>query len=212
MNFMKRLLTPRTGAIAGLLLGLCGGMQAQIGYLSQVASYPMVGSWLGRAVPVAGTTLCPVGSAGCPIPKEIIMLFTINADGTMVAIDSNIFAGGNHTTAHGQWVSRSYGTVHATFSLLQSGATGIFIGGFKNLFDGTLSDANNMTGTVHAFLYSYTTATGAVIVGPDGLPSPNPLTNPAQCATTTPAGACAHLADFSFIAQRIQVEDLAGVD
>ena len=81
-----------------------------------------------------GTTLCPVGAAGCPIPKEIIMLFTFNGDGNIIAIDSNIFAGAAHTTAHGQWVSRNYGTVHATFSLLQSGPNGIFIGGFKNLF------------------------------------------------------------------------------
>lgn len=70
-----------------------------------------------------------------------------------------------------------------------------------------MSDFNNMTGTLHAYLYSYTTATGSVIVGGDGLPSPNPLNNPALCASTVPAGSCAHLADFSFIAQRIQVEN-----
>ncbi len=194
-------------------LGISSGLQAQVGIIGWELANPVVGSWMGRAVPVAGTTACPVGAAGCPIPKEIIMLFTIHADGTMVAIDSNIFAGAGHTTAHGQWVSRSYGAVHATFTLLQSGPNGVFIGGFKNLFDGQTSDYNNMTGTVHAFLYSYTNpATGAVNVGPDGLPTPNPLTNPGQCAATQPAGACAHLADFSFVAQRIQVEDLAGVD
>lgn len=212
MNFKSSFSKIRIAAVAGSILGFSGVMQAQIGYLNNLESQPMVGSWLGRAVPIAGTTACPVGSAGCPIPKEIVMLFTIEQGGTMIAIDSNIFAGANHSTAHGQWVTRSYGTVHATFSLLQQGPTGIFIGGFKNLFDGTMSDSNNMTGTVHAFLYSYTNSTGAVIVGPDGLPSPNPLTNPAQCGTTVPVGSCAHLADFSFVAQRIQVEDLAGVD
>jgi hypothetical protein len=207
MNIKNRFWRLRTAVMVGSFIGLCGGMQAQVGELRQTAANPAVGSWLGRAVPIAGTTLCPVGSPGCPIPLEIVMLFTIHADGTFVAIDSNIFAGGNHTTAHGQWVARSFGVVHATFSLLQSDAKGIFIGGFKNLFDGTMSDFNNMTGQLHAYLYSYTDATGKVIVGGDGLPSPNPLTSPALCASTTPAGACAHLADFSFVAQRIQVEN-----
>lgn len=186
-------------------------MQAQTG-INLGSSQNAVGSWLGRAIPIPGTTACTVGTATCPIPSEIIMLFTIEQGGTFIAIDSNIFKGANHTTAHGQWVSRTYATVHATFSLLQQGPNGVFIGGFKNLFDGIMSDLNNMTGTLHAYLYSYTDANGNVIVGPDGLPSPNPLTNPAQCATTLPAGSCAHLADFSFIAQRIQIEDLAGVD
>lgn len=209
MNFENKFLKL---TVVVVFLGICSGLQAQIAQLNQIESQPAVGSWLGRAIPIASTTACPVGAAGCPIPKEIIMLFTINGDGTMIAIDSNIFAGANHSTAHGQWVARGYGVVHATFSLLQSGPTGIFIGGFKNLFDGTMSDSNNMTGTLHAYLYSYTTATGAVIVGPDGLPSPNPLTNPALCSSLTPAGACTHFGDFSFIAQRIQIEDLAGVD
>lgn len=204
MNFKNKLWKLRTAAIVGSFFGLCGGMQAQNLEIQQAVSNPAVGSWLGRATPITGHTLCPVGSAGCPIPPEIIMLFTIHADGTFVAIDSNIFAGGNHTTAHGQWVARSYGVVHATFSLLQSGPTGIFIGGFKNLFDGTMSDFNNMTGQLHAYLYSYTDATGKVIVGADGLPSPNPLTSPALCAGTT---GCTFLADFQFVAQRIQVEN-----
>lgn len=193
--------------IVSSVVGLCGQVEAQMGQLNRMESNPAVGSWLGRAIPVTGTTLCPVGATGCPIPKEIIMLFTIHSDGTFVAIDSNIFAGGNHTTAHGQWVQRGYGLVHATFSLLQSDANGIFIGGFKNLFDGSMSDYNNMTGTLHAYLYSYTDAKGQVKVGQDGLPSPNPLTPPGLCAATLPLGACAHLADFSFIAQRIQVEN-----
>jgi hypothetical protein len=185
------------------VLAMCGTMQAQMLQLKQLEANPAVGSWLGRAVPIAGHTLCPVGSAGCPIPAEIIMLFTIHADGTFVAIDSNIFKGGNHTTAHGQWVPRGYGIVHATFSLLQE-SNGIFIGGFKNLFDGTMGDYNNMTGQLHAYLYNYTDANGNAIVGGDGLPTPNPLTPPAQCATTKN---CTFLADFQFIAQRIQVEN-----
>jgi hypothetical protein len=199
----KNLLKLRTVAMIGSLLGFCGAMNGQVSELRQIISQPAVGSWLGRAVPIAGHTACPVGTAGCPIPAEIIMLFTIHADGTFVAIDSNIFKGGNHTTAHGQWVPRGYGIVHATFSLLQE-ANGIFIGGFKNLFDGTMSDANNMTGQLHAYLYNYTDANGNAIVGSDGLPTPNPLTPPALCANQK---GCSFLADFQFVAQRIQVEN-----
>lgn len=202
----------RSAILVGSFLGICGVMPAQIGQLNLIESQPAVGSWLGRAIPIPSTTSCTVGTPTCPIPSEIIMLFTIEQGGTFIAIDSNIFKGANHTTAHGQWVSRSYGNVHATFSLLQQGPNGIFLGGFKNLFDGAMSDFNHMSGTLHAFLYLYTDANGNVIVGPDGLPSPNPLTNPTQCATTLPANSCSHLADFSFVAQRIQVEDIPGVD
>ena len=40
------------------------------------------------------------------------------------------------------------------------------------------------------------------IVGADGMPNPNPLTPPAQCAATK---GCSFLADFQFVAQRVQV-------
>src|ERR1019366_8047041 len=112
MTFTKRLVNLRTAAIVGSILGLCGTTQAQMWELQQMAAHPAVGSWLGRAVPIPGHTLCPAGAAGCPVPPEIIMLFTVNQDGTFIAIDSNIFKGGNHTTAHGQWVTRGYGIVH----------------------------------------------------------------------------------------------------
>ena len=39
-----------------------------------------VGSWLGRAVPVPGETICPPGAPGCPVPPEIVMIFTVNAE------------------------------------------------------------------------------------------------------------------------------------
>jgi hypothetical protein len=202
LNTKRGRLTGAAGVVAVLALILCLSLNGQVVELHAFAAYPAVGSWLGRATPIAGSTACPVGSAGCPIPKEIIMLFTIHADGNFVAIDSNIFKGGNHTTAHGQWAPRpGYGIVRATFSLLQE-ANGIFIGGFKNVFDGTLTDANNMKGQLHAYLYSYTDANGDTIVGPDGMPTPNPLAPPAQCANTK---GCSFLADFQFVAQRVQV-------
>jgi hypothetical protein len=59
-----------------------------------------------------------------------------------------------------------------------------------------------MTGQLQAYLYSYTDANGDAIVGADGLPTPDPLTPPEQCANTK---GCSFLADFQFVAQRIQV-------
>lgn len=80
------------------------------------------------------------------------MVFTVNRDGTFIGIDSNIFAGGNHTTAHGQWVRKGPRSIKAEFTLLQSAPTGLFIGGFKNLFNATLVDLNEMRGGIDAFL------------------------------------------------------------
>lgn len=177
--------------------------QSRLESLQLPGSQLAVGSWFGRAIPTPGKTICPPGSDGCAVPKEIIMVFTIMADGNFIGIDSNIFQGGTHTTAHGQWVSRGYGVVHATFTLLQETGT-LFIGGFKNLFDATLSDANNMTGTIQAYLYLYTDANGNAIIDPaTGLPTPNPLSPPALC---NPAAGCVPLGQFTFIAQRVQVE------
>ena len=197
--------------ILGVAAGTSGLLHAQgpfspqpgLESLQQPGSKLAVGSWFGRAIPTPGKTVCPPGSAGCAVPTEIIMAFTIMGDGNFIGIDSNIFKGGTHTTAHGQWVSRGYGVVHATFTLLQETGN-VFIGGFKNMFDATLSDANNMTGTIQAYLYLYTDANGNAVVDPaTGLPTPNPLNPPSLCATT--AG-CVPLGQFTFIAQRVQVE------
>lgn len=161
-----------------------------------------VGSWFGRAVPVPGQTICPPGP-GCPVPPEIVMVFTVNRDGTFIGIDSNIFAGGNHTTAHGLWVRKGPRSIKAEFTLLQSAPTGLFIGGFKNLFNATLVDLNEMRGGIDAFLYFYTDpGTGAVITDGDGFPTPSPLAPPAECSTTP---GCTHLGEFSFIVRRVNV-------
>jgi hypothetical protein len=191
--------------ILGAAVGVAGTLQAQgLQSLELSGSNLAVGSWFGRAIPVPGKTVCVAGTAGCAVPNEIIMVFTIMGDGTFIGIDSNIFKGGTHTTAHGQWVSRGYGVVHATFTLLQETGT-LFIGGFKNIFDATLSDSNNMTGTINAFLYLYTDANGNAVVSPStGLPTPNPLSPTALCATTT---GCVPLGEFTFIAERVQVEN-----
>jgi hypothetical protein len=82
-----------------------------------VTFHDAVGSWFGRAVPVPGETICPPGSAGCPVPLEIIMQFTISEDGTMNAIDSNIF-GALHTPAHSQWEPAGQRSVRAAFTLM----------------------------------------------------------------------------------------------
>lgn len=161
-----------------------------------------VGSWFGRAVPVPGETICPPGAPGCPVPPEIVMIFTVNADGNFIGIDSNIFAGGDHTTAHGQWVRDGHRGIKAEFTLLQSSPDGVFIGGFKNLFNATMVSRDEMQGSIDARLYAYTDATGAAIVDGDGFPTPSPLAPASACDTTT---GCTHLGKFSFLVRRVKV-------
>ena len=189
------------------LLILCPATFAQSSWRPWPLSYnDAVGSWFGRAVPKPGATICdpftaPAGA--CPVPKEIVMVFTLNADGTFIGIDSNIFAGATHSTAHGQWKPSWPVTVNATFTLLQSAPTGVFIGGFKNLFQASMVDYDKMEGQIDAYLYSYTDpTTGAVIVDSEGLPTPSPLTPPSQCS---PPG-CLHMGVFTFKARRVAVE------
>lgn len=162
-----------------------------------------IGSWFGRAVPVEGQTICPAGAPNCPVPKEIVMIFTVNADGNFIGIDSNIFAGGNHSTAHGQWVQSGPNSIRAAFTLLQSSPTGLFIGGFKNLFNATVVSKDEMTGGINAFLYNYTDATGAAIVDASGMPTPSPLAAPSSCVTTP---GCTYLGAFSFRVRRMPAQ------
>lgn len=162
-----------------------------------------IGSWFGRAVPVEGQTICPAGAPNCPVPKEIVMIFTVNADGNFIGIDSNIFAGGNHSTAHGQWVQSGPNSIRAAFTLLQSSPTGLFIGGFKNLFNATVVSRDEMTGGINAFLYNYTDATGAAIVDGSGMPTPSPLAAPSSCVTTP---GCTYLGAFSFRVRRMPAQ------
>jgi hypothetical protein len=158
-----------------------------------------IGSWFGRAA--ADQVICEPGSPNCPVPAEIIMVFTILADGSFIGIDSNIFAGGNHSTAHGEWVADPPRAIKANFTLLQSSPSGAFIGGFKNVFEATVVEADKLEGTITAYLYLYTDATGKAILGPDGLPTPSPLSPPEQCSTQ--AG-CTRLGTFKFIAKRVK--------
>jgi hypothetical protein len=165
-------------------------------------SHDAIGSWFGRAVPVPGETICPPGAPGCPVPPEIVMIFTVHRDGTFIGIDSNIFAGGNHTTAHGEWVRAGNRRIRAEFTLLQSSPDGVFIGGFKNLFTARLVSRDEMQGSIDARLYSYTDPTGATIVDADGFPTPSPLAPAAECDTTP---GCTHLGAFSFVVRRVKV-------
>lgn len=188
-------------AVVAVVLGLAAyahGRSAAEAAVFQDA----VGSWFGRAVPVPGLTICPPGSPGCPVPPEIVMIFTVNRDGTFIGIDSNIFAGGNHSTAHGQWERAGNRGIRAEFTLLQSSPDGVFIGGFKNLFNATLVDRDEMRGSIDARLYSYTDATGAALVDADGFPTPSPLAPASECGTTP---GCTHLGEFSFIVRRVKL-------
>ena len=203
---MKSSRTSRAAAVAaivvvGLIFGLskyAGGTTAN----NPAVFHDAVGSWFGRAVPVPGETICPPGVPGCPVPSEIVMIFTVHADGTFIGIDSDIFAGGDHTTAHGQWVRDGHRGIKAEFTLLQSSPDGAFIGGFKNLFEAALITRDEMRGSIDARLYSYTDASGAAIVDEDGFPTPSPLAPASECATTF---GCAHLGRFSFLVRRVKV-------
>jgi hypothetical protein len=159
-----------------------------------------IGSWFGRAIPVPGKTICPPGAPDCPVPLEIVMIFTIHGDGTFIGIDSNIFAGGNHSTAHGQWIPVDPKSIKAAFTLLQSSPNGVFIGGFKNLYQATLVDPDRMEGSIQAFLYSYSDAKGQVVVDSEGFPTPSPLAPPEQC---DPSKGCVPLGQFSFKVRRV---------
>jgi hypothetical protein len=203
MATSRRLTAAAVAGIAAgaLVIGLAAyarGTTAEDGAVFQHA----VGSWFGRAVPVPGETICPPGAPGCPVPPEIVMIFTVHGDGTFIGIDSNIFAGGDHTTAHGQWQRAGSRRIKAEFTLLQSSPEGVFIGGFKNLFTATLVDRDEMQGSIDARLYSYTDATGTTLVDADGFPTPNPLAPAAECDTTP---GCTHLGRFSFTVRRVKV-------
>ena len=161
-----------------------------------------IGSWFGRAVPVPGETICPPGSPACPVPLEIIMQFTISADGTMNAIDSNIFAA-LHTPAHGEWEPAGSGSIRAAFTLMQS-APPQFIGSFKNLFSATVVNHDEMHGKLWANLYAYMNpGTGLANVDADGFPSPNPLAPASQCGATS---GCTPLGAFSFVVRRVKIQ------
>ena len=169
--------------------------------------YDAVGSWFGRAIPKSGATICDPfdpKQSPCPVPKEIVMAFTFQLGGTFIGIDSNIFAGGSHSTAHGEWNGVWPNRIDATFTLLQSAPNGVFIGGFKNLFDATLVDRNSMEGQIDAYLYSYTDpATGVVHTDAEGFPTPSPLDPPALC---DPGKGCLHMGIFTFKARRMTVQ------
>ena len=161
------------------------------------------GSWFGRALPVAGATICVPGSTGCGVPPEIVMVFTVNKDGTFIGIDSNIFTGGTHSTAHGQWTYSGDKSIKAAFTFLQSGPNGVFLGGFKNIFNATVIDADHMEGSIDAYFYQYTTPAGAVIVDSNGFPNPSPLSPPEQCSSQAPR--CSAFGKFAFKVQRVSV-------
>lgn len=157
-----------------------------------------VGSWFGRAIP-SNTVCTKAQDPSCPVPNEIIMVYTVNEDRTFIGIDSNIFAGGSHSTAHGEWGPYGPNAIKARFTLLQQAPNGTFLGGFTNLFQGNMTDDDTMEGTLDAHLYLYTNASGAAVIGADGLPTPSPLDAP-----TCVAPLCQHLGIFSFKAKRVK--------
>jgi hypothetical protein len=128
------------------------------------------------------------------------LAFSVHADGTIVSSDSTIFAQ-NASVAHGQWVSVPPTGIRATSTLLQSAPTGVFIGGLKLVMDATVAEHDKLEGTMTSFLYAYTDPAGRAIIGPDGLPTPSPLTPTDQCSAQP---GCTRLGTFTFLAKRVK--------
>ncbi len=206
--------------IATLLLTLVGMPVAIAGQVSadtQMSSiraevirgdHRSVGSWFGRATP--NNPPCEPGTPDCPAPKEIVMLLTFFADGTFVAIDSQTFGGGAHTTAHGQWRPNGNGTIEADWIFLQSDENNTFVGGFRMRMNAELRGNSVMVGYVNAWFMPFTDENGEVILDPvTGLPSPDPL-NPVGPFLTdgndcNPQLGCFGV--FEFLIRRIAVQD-----
>jgi hypothetical protein len=184
-------------ATATLVVALTGGV-----FCGEAgAEIRPIGAWFGIARPVPGQTICRPGP-GCSVPPEIVIGFSVHSDGAFITIDSNIIAGGNHSTGYGQWVRSGPRSIQAAFTLLQSSPTGLLIGGFKNLLEATVVDGDTMEGSMDSYFYAYTDAAGTVITDAEGFPTPSPLAPPSECAST--AG-CTHLGTFSFKVRRVSV-------
>jgi hypothetical protein len=159
-----------------LLVGLTHSVvSAQGGQLVRPPiAWDSVGSWFGRAVPIA--PFCEPRTPNCPVPHEIVMLPTFFADGNFIGIDSQTFGGGAHTTAHGAWTFRSFQGISANFAFLQSGPGDLFVGGFRMRLQGDLVTPDLMVGRINAWFFPFTDETGAVVLDPDtGHPIPDPL-------------------------------------
>jgi hypothetical protein len=165
-----------------------------------------VGSWFGRATPV--NPICPPGSAGCPIPHEIVMLPSFFSDGNFIGIDSQVFSG-FHSTAHGKWVRERDDQVSADFMWLQSAPGDLtkFEGAFRVGLTGQLDprDPNRMIGQITPYFFPFVGPNNLVILSPNGLPVPDPLGAPLPAACS-PAAGC--LGVFQFTLRRIGGEPL----
>lgn len=164
----------------------------------------IVGSWFGRAEPI--DPFCPPGTAGCPVPPEVIMTPVFNADGVMGGSDSLTF-GLPHAAAYGEWKLTGKGKMEATLVFLQGGPDNIFLGAFRTRYTGQLVGSNRLEGYVNVFFFPFADDTGAAILDPDtGFPLPDPLTplgdfitDGTQCSPLT--NGC--IAVLKFVVRRI---------
>lgn len=161
-----------------------------------------IGSWFGRAVPVPGQTICPPGP-GCPVPPEVVMIFTVGGDGTFIGHDSSMFLGGSHSTAHGQWERSDPRGIRGEFVLLQAEPTGALVGGFKDVFEATVVSRDEMRGSIDMRFYGFAYYGGIATVDSDGFPTPSPLAPASECSATP---GCIHLGAFSFLGRRVKVQ------
>ncbi|MBK9169865.1 MAG: hypothetical protein IPM24_20725 [Bryobacterales bacterium] len=190
-------------------LAILAAVPAGFAQPTQEAPLPgPVGSWFGRATPF--NPPCEPGTAGCPIPAEIVMLPTFYADGNFIGIDSNVFVG-YHSTAHGNWVNGDSDTIEANFVWLQSGETiTSFVGAFRVRLVGKMveTDRNQMTGFIQAYFFPFVDpATQRVVLDNNDRPVPDPLGQalPDGC---TPQQGC--LGTFNFTLRRIAVDRAPG--
>lgn len=173
-----------------ILMGVNGALASAKG--TKENQKTEVGAWFGSATP----EICnvPPDAGGCP--AQIVMIPQILADGTMVATDSGSLDD-HHLMGQGNWTKlQGHSGIRATFMWLQPSSPSIPPGGtFRVRLKGHLdaADSDTMRGTIEPFFFPF---------GPDGLPSPDPVSGPLpEC---TALNGC--LGRFLFVVRRIPTE------
>ncbi|MGH9784768.1 MAG: hypothetical protein ACRD88_11325 [Terriglobia bacterium] len=160
-----------------------------------------VGTWFGTATPLVCNVPVP---PGCP--PIIVMMPEFHADGTMVATDNGSFSD-NHLMGQGNWAKKPANQgIEGTFMWLQGTPTTppAFVGAFRVRLNGqlALTNADQMTGTIEPFFFPFVDpATGQIMLGADGFPSPDPLGGTGELPACTLPNFC--LGRFQFLVRRI---------
>lgn len=189
------------------LVGIDGAAPEAMTDLKAVERFnnKIVGAWFGRAVPI--DPFCVPGTAGCPVPKEVIMTPTFFADGVFLGSDSLTFST-PHATAFGEWMRTGHRSLEATLVFLQADADSNFIGAFRTRYTGELVADDRLEGFVNVWFFPFVDAAGDAVLDPvTEYPVPDPLT-PLGEFITDPAGCrldqgC--IAVLRFVVRRVSV-------